>query len=210
MNVSNKREQNDYFAEREKGATKLNDFELEDMRQQMAVLKQKLEQQEIVSEQLIRQSIREKVTRINQKYKLAYYTIPVILFLMVYSAINHYLPQPILIATGIYIIVTFAYMIWAKLDLRNSHVMTENLLETQQKVALAKQRHRVFYKYDQVLLAVWLIWETIPKEGVSKLPFICAMIGLAGAILMGIRNYRKAQSRYQEILEQIEDLKSEQ
>ncbi len=210
MNVSNKREQNDYFAEREKGATKLNDFELEDMRQQMAVLKQKLEQQEIVSEQLIRQSIREKVTRINQKYKLDYYIIPVVLFLMVISAINHYMPQPFVIATCIYIIVTSAYMIWAKLDLRNSHVMTENLLETQQKVALAKQRHRVFYKYDQVLLAVWLIWETIPKEGVSKLPFICAMIGLAGAILMGIRNYRKAQSRYQEILEQIEDLKSEQ
>ena len=44
----------------------MNDFELEDMRQQMAVLKQKLERQEIVNEQLIRQSIREKVTRINQ------------------------------------------------------------------------------------------------------------------------------------------------
>lgn len=189
----------------------MNDFELEDMRQQMAVLKQKLERQEIVNEQLIRQSIREKVTRINQKYKLDYYIIPVVLFLIVLSAINHYMPQPVVIATCIYIIVTSAYMIWAKLDLRNSHVMTENLLETQRKVALAKQRHRAYYKYSNVLLVVWtlwFIWEIIPKEGASKLPFICAMIGGAGGILMAFRGYKKAQSRYQEILEQIEELES--
>ena len=61
MNVSNKREQNEFthYAESEKGATKLNNekFDLENMRLQMDTLKKKLNQQEIVNDRMIRHSM---------------------------------------------------------------------------------------------------------------------------------------------------------
>ena len=72
MNVSNKREQNEFThsAESEKGATKLNNenFELENMRQQMETLKKKLDQQEIVNDHLIRHSMKKTAGNISRRY----------------------------------------------------------------------------------------------------------------------------------------------
>lgn len=47
-------------------------FELEDMRQQIQLLKAKLEKETIVSEKLIRQSTQDKVSYIDRKKKTVY------------------------------------------------------------------------------------------------------------------------------------------
>ena len=43
-----------------------NDFELENMRQQMATLKKKLDKQEIVNDHIIRQSMKKAAGSINR------------------------------------------------------------------------------------------------------------------------------------------------
>lgn len=43
-------------------------YELEDMRQQMATLKKKLEKQEIVNDRMIRQSLKHSTSSINRRY----------------------------------------------------------------------------------------------------------------------------------------------
>ena len=45
-----------------------NDFELENMRQQMNTLKKKLDQQEIVNDHLIRQSMKKTANSIKTRY----------------------------------------------------------------------------------------------------------------------------------------------
>ena len=86
MNVSNKREQNEFThsAESEKGATKLNNenFELENMRQQMETLKKKLDQQEIVNDHLIRHSMKKTAGNISRRY---YFIMAVCLLMIPYS-----------------------------------------------------------------------------------------------------------------------------
>ena len=47
-------------------------YELENMRQQMALLKQKLEQQEIVNDSLIRQSVKKNASYVNRNYRLLF------------------------------------------------------------------------------------------------------------------------------------------
>ena len=45
-------------------------FNLEEMRQQMTTLKNKLNQQEIVNDRLIRRSMRNEVSNINRRYNI--------------------------------------------------------------------------------------------------------------------------------------------
>ena len=45
-----------------------NEFELEDMRQQLNTLKKKLDQQEIVNDRLMRLSMKKEVNKITRRY----------------------------------------------------------------------------------------------------------------------------------------------
>ena len=47
-------------------------YDLENMRQQMELLKQKLEQQEIVNDALIRQSVKKNASYVNRNYRLLF------------------------------------------------------------------------------------------------------------------------------------------
>ena len=44
------------------------DFELDEMRQQMAILKNKLDDQTIVNDRLIRRAVKNSVSTINKRY----------------------------------------------------------------------------------------------------------------------------------------------
>ena len=59
-----------------------NDFELENMRQQMSTLKKKLDQQEIVNDHLIRHSMKNTAGNISRRY---YFIMAVCLLMIPYS-----------------------------------------------------------------------------------------------------------------------------
>ena len=74
MNTTNNREQSEFtrYAENETVGTKMNynESDMETMRRQMGILRQKLSQQEIVNERLIRQSMSHNMSRINRRHFL--------------------------------------------------------------------------------------------------------------------------------------------
>ena len=194
--------------------------ELEEMREQLDLLKKKLEKQEIISERLIsktKESLEKDMATVRRKYRMGhivnFLSVPLIYYIVVYQL---GLSVPFGIATAIWAFVTFVFFFWRKGHLYNLH--SDNLLEAQLKVTTLKQHHRKWLKFDYLSLAFWLAWlgwEIYRKstmENAGDVPvrlYFGFVIGCLIGILINIWQVVKTQRRYQRMLDQIEDLKAE-
>ena len=209
-------EQNEFThsSESEKGATKLNNenFELENMRQQMQTLKNKLNQQEIVNDRLIRHSMKSTAGNIKRTYFW-------LIFLSVLMVPYSYWAFVMLsnfsiafwIATSIFMLVCGGATYYNKRNLSDSNLMNNNLIEVGRCMARAKKFDAdwLFFGIPSVIL--WLAWFAyeVYKQNHDLLmhPLFCAgcVGGIIGTII-GFSIHFKTQRQYQSIIDQIEDL----
>ena len=192
-----------------------NDFELEDMRQQMTTLKNKLNEQEIVNDRLVRRSMRNEVSNITYRYNI----IIAISVLMVpygywcFVVLSH-LSITFWIATSIFMLICGGATFYNSRKISNSGLLSQNLVEARKKVASAKKFEVDWLKFGIPAVCIWLCWffyELYQKnnDALTEGLFIGGCIGgLIGAIC-GIRIHLKTQRQYQEIIDQIEDLTKE-
>ena len=115
------------------------DTQFEEMRQQLTILKEKLNQQEIINDRLLRQSMRRNVTDINRRYLiisiLCLFMIPYGYWAFVYlngMSIGFWA------ASSVVMLIAFIYTFFNGKDLRSQHLLSANLLEAYQTVARAK------------------------------------------------------------------------
>ncbi|MBO7471426.1 MAG: hypothetical protein J6T78_06130, partial [Bacteroidaceae bacterium] len=134
--------------------------ELEEMREQMAVLRKKLEKQEIVNDRLIsktKESLEKDMATVRRKYRMGrisnFLAVPLIYYIVVYQL---GLSIAFGIVTAIWALVFFVIFFWRKSHLYN--LQSDNLLEAQQKVTTLKQRHRKWLKFDYLSLVFWMAW----------------------------------------------------
>lgn len=194
--------------------------ELEEMREQMAVLRKKLEKQEIVNDRLIsktKESLEKDMATVRRKYRMGrisnFLAVPLIYYIVVYQL---GLSVPFGIATAIWAFVTFVIFFLRKGHLYN--LQSDNLLEAQQKVTTLKQRHSKWLKFDYLSLVFWMawfVWEIYRKstmENAGNVPvrlYFGFVIGFLIGILINIWKVVETHRRYQRMLDQIEDLKAE-
>jgi len=191
-----------------------NDLELEAMRQQMATLKKKLDQQEIVNARIIRHSMERTANKINRRY----YAIMALCLLMIpysywaFVKLNSF-SVPFWIYTCIVMLVCLGgtYYNSRNLDL---DMMTNSLVDVRRYMARAK-------KFDANWLFVgipfaivflgWFMYESYqlhPNAIFNGLFWGGCIGGIAGAI-WGFSLHFKTQRQYQEIIDQIEDITAE-
>ena len=191
-------------------------MELEQMREQMQVLRNKLDTQEIVNEKLVKNSVKSKMSWIK---KLVYFE-----FLLVpFTALMGYVLKEMFNLswfTYAFIVVLCAidavcdYRInVASLDLEK--VEKHNLSDTLQKlVAMKKMRAKAFF--IMMLLSIPLfIWASIEMwQNISTNTFntnilygglVGGIIGFFVGIYISIRIYRKMQTTNDELIAQIEE-----
>ena len=193
--------------------------ELEEMRQQMAVLKKKLEQQEIVNDRLIsktKESLEKDMATVRRKYKMGYvvgiFAVPFLYYIVVY---RFGLSVAFGIVSAIWGLVTFIHYYWRKGNLYNMH--SDNLLEAQRKASTLKQSFTKWLKIDYVCLVCWLAWfgwEVYRKStmgGAGGVPpiYFGFFVGLLIALPFHIWRVIKRHRFYQRIIDQIEDLTTE-
>ena len=194
--------------------------ELEEMREQLATLKKKLEKQEIVNDRLLsktKESLEKDMTTVRRQYRIGrisnFFAVPLIYYIVVYQL---GLSVPFGIATAIWAFVTFVIFFWRKGHLYN--LQSDNLLEAQQKVTTLKQRHSKWLRFDYlsfVFWMAWFVWEIYRKstmENAGDVPvrlYFGFVIGFLIGILINIWKVVETQRRYQRMLDQIEDLKAE-
>ena len=199
-------------------------MELDQMREQMQVLRNKLDTQEIVNEKLVKNSVKSKMSWIK---KLVYFEFLLIPFT---ALMGYVLKEMFNLSWFTYAFIVVLCVIDAVCDYRINvaaldleKVEKHNLSDTLQKlVAMKKMRAKSFF--IMMLLSIPLfIWASIEMwRNISTITFLDdvpanivraeAYAGLVGGIIgffvgiyISIRIYRKMQTTNDEIIAQLEE-----
>ncbi|MBR3125936.1 MAG: hypothetical protein IKF42_11035 [Mogibacterium sp.] len=199
-------------------------MELDQMREQMQVLRNKLDTQEIVNEKLVKNSVKSKMSWIK---KLVYFEFLLIPFT---ALMGYVLKEMFNLSWFTYAFIVVLCVIDAVCDYRINvaaldleKVEKHNLSDTLQKlVAMKKMRAKSFF--IMMLLSIPLfIWASIEMwQNISTITFLDdvpanivraeAYAGLVGGIIgffvgiyISIRIYRKMQTTNDEIIAQLEE-----
>jgi len=190
-----------------------NNFELDSMRQQMDTLKKKLDEQEIVNDKLIHNSMRRNAHFISLRY---YITIVIGLLMIPYSywcfikTIG--LSQAFWIGTSVFMLICVVATYYNCRNLNNFDLTKSNLLNVSKRMARAKKfdSNWLFFGIPAVILwFAWLVYEVYQISTASTILLIAGFIGVIIGAIIGFSLYFKTQRKYQEIIDQIEDLTAE-
>ena len=190
-------------------------FELEDMRQQMNTLKKKLDQQQIVNDHIIRQSMKKTANSI----KTRYYAIMALSLLMIpytYVILIERLGISFAfwIATAVFMLVCCGATYYNSLNVNIPNAMGKNLIEVGNRMARAKKfdANWLFFGIPAVIVwLAWLTWEMYQQDSETAHYMLYGTISgaIVGSIL-GFSMHHKTQGQYQEIIDAIEDITAEE
>ena len=189
-----------------------NDFDLENMRQQMTTLKNKLNHQEIVNDRLIRRSMRNEVNTLARRY----YIIMAVGLLMVPYGYWCFVKLTGLsiffwIVTSIFMLVCAGATYYTLRKINDPNMMNRNLVEARKKVASAKkfEVNWLFFAIPAVVLWLgWFLYEVYQIHGgaIDNGFFWGGCIGGIIGAICGLSLNFKTQRQFQDIIDQIEDL----
>ena len=184
------------------------------MRQQMQTLKNKLNQQEIVNDRLMRRSMRNEVSKITRRYNV----IMALCILMIpygYWAfvVLSGLSVAFWIATSIIMLICAGATFYNTRKISDPGLMNHSLVEARQKVASAKKFESDWLLVGIPMIILWLGWffyETYQQNhDYANGLFWGGCIGGAIGAICGFNMHFKTQRQYQDIIDQIEDLTAE-
>ena len=189
--------------------------ELEEMRHQLQVLKDKVEKQGVLNEQLVRKSIQDKMNDIRRTiYKLIVVVILAIpLWIMIKYMQN--LSWLLTIFTILMMVVSVC-LDWYinRIDVGS---MGEDLRETANRLVEMKKRRSLQEKIACfVVVPVWVVWlayefyQKAPDHVTGIIMIVSMAIGLVIGGAFGLSIFFKLQRKNDEMIEQIEDLLKEE
>lgn len=193
-----------------------HEFELEDLRQQMAAIKEKVDQQGHLNEELVKEAIQSKMKGVHRtSFKLS---LVALLCIPCYIAMRYTynFSWPFIIVTILMLIgfVLADYLI-NRLDV--SH-MGDDLVGTARKLAQMKKNRSMSQKIGIAMTIPWLAWfcyESFMHRAITYgiadtwgYVITCFVGGIIG-FLIGMRIFRKMQRANDEMIDQINELMSE-
>ncbi|MBR1917402.1 MAG: hypothetical protein IJ832_06140 [Bacteroidaceae bacterium] len=189
-----------------------NVFNLEEMRQQMTILKNKLEKQEIISDRMLRKAMKKNIVDINRRY-LIIATVGLLMIPYGYWAFVMMGGMSIgfWLVCSFGMVVSFCYTLWNGKDLRDKHLLETDILTARKKVARAKKRDHEWLKFGipfGILFIIYFAYEAYRLYGAEGewhmliVGVICGLIGCA----VGVKLHFSTQRKYQDIIDQIDDL----
>lgn len=187
--------------------------ELEEMRAQLGMLKDKLEKQTIINETHIRNSMKSKMSDIN---KTVTGTIIAGVFALCYCTWFFYWQDfslAFVISTFVMLAVCLGITIAQRVILGKMDFSQGNLVETAEKLSKIKKHYQDWYKIAIPMIIVWFGWMMYEMLSIHSLEspmaigFCCGALigGIIGGIF-GMRINRKVARKATEILEQISEL----
>jgi sterol desaturase/sphingolipid hydroxylase (fatty acid hydroxylase superfamily) len=195
--------------------------EMEQMRSQLNLLKQKLDKQEIVNDRLMRQSMRQKMSWINKYRWLALLAIPVVALCFLPMTFQLGLSWWLYGFTVLFVAVD-AVLDWHVNRTSDRDFMRGNLMETAQRLTRMKQIRNQQLLFGMIVLVVWMGWLVYEvymaghsaPAGSDLLSvswcylggiFVGGVIGL----ILGLKIFFKMQRTNDEIIDQIEEMEIE-
>ena len=186
--------------------------ELEEMRSQIGILKEKLDKQTIINEEHIKRSMKSKMSEIN---KIVTATIFLGLFALIYCTLFFYTQGfsiLFVVATAVMLTVCVVLTIMQKISLSRMDLSRGSLVDTARKLGKVRTHYADWYKIAIPMITVWLGWlvyEVISNFDMSPttIGFLCgSCVGVLIGGIAGARINRKVIDKANEILDQIEEL----
>ena len=192
-----------------------SDMELDAMRQQMNTLKKKLDQQQIVNDHIIRQSMRKTAKSI----KTRYYAIMALSLLMIPYTYLIFVERlgislAFWIATAVFMLICCGATYYNSLNVNIPNAMGRNLVEVSSRMARAKKfdANWLFFGIPAVIVWLgWLTWEFYQLDAETAHYMFYGIVcgGIFGSIA-GFRMHNKTQEQYQEIIDAIEEITADE
>ena len=189
-------------------------FDLENMRQQMTTLKNKLNQQEIVNDRLIRRSMRNEVNTITRRYNiimiLAVFMIPY--FYWVFVKLLSF-SMAFWIGSSIFMLICAVATFYNTRKISDPDMMSHSLVEARKRVASAKKFDADWLKFGIPAVILWFAWFVyeiyLQNHDLANGLFWGGCVGGIIGAICGMKFHFKTQRQYQDVSDQIEDLTQE-
>lgn len=187
-----------------------NNNELEMMRAQVALLKEKLDKEQMVSEKMLRSIIKKTVRKLTRERMLSLVFTLIFIPWLIYMLVAEIKVSTVFaVAFGLYMIAATVYTFYAQRGLNNKTVGTDRLVDTGRRLIRLKRFHAKWLRISipiSVILLTWMFLEVNP-DAPYGVPFYrgACFGGIAGAVAAAII-YVKRQRELKECIRQIEDL----
>lgn len=188
-----------------------DNFELEDMRQQIRLLKDKLAKETIVNDRLIRESTRDRISYITRKKRICY---GMIIFALIYCNMLFIRLDYSLffcLYTSLFLIAAGIFQWYSHQGVEVKRITTDNLLDISKALARMNRLGLRWLYFGVSFCLLWMVWfmvESYPKEGGE---FICygGTVGFVIGSVIGIMHCvairRKAKQAIRDIEEYTKD-----
>lgn len=187
------------------------EINLDEMRNQIAILRKKLDRQEIVSDRLLRDTMRTKVSDINKTKRFEYECCAICIIAYPLTAYFGLLEWPFVIASCVMILFCLISTIYMHRPVDRVNLMTEDLTTVARIMDRFKRQYDFWLRYiTPSLIIPWLAWACYEyawknaPEGINPLWFCLPLIaGVAIGGYIGYTYHRKASNAAKRIREQI-------
>ena len=185
---------------------------LEEMKEQLALLHQKLDNERIINDRLVRRVISRNAGRINRDGLLitiiAAIGIPYCIFAFSWMGISWLFSA----VTAVFLLIAIIYTYYSHRMMRTEHLAACTLAEVTERIVRMKLLHARWLRFSIPFLIVWAIWfanEILSLTGTTDEERHAILIGgVVGGVIgavMDIITYRRTQRLANEILDEIKD-----
>ena len=190
--------------------SEINNSELETMRAQIALLKEKLDKETIVSEKLLRDTMRHKARTINTN---AWNSVGASIFVIIWALA--YIPQEgfswWFAGATILMMLVCDFFTWKYHKDVNAKTMSGDLLTVAKVMKQLRDNYKKWLKYSIALISIWFVWLSIEfciqlnDWRLAVVMIIALLIGLAIGGFIGLKMHNSVIRNAEEIIQQIED-----
>lgn len=185
-----------------------NTAELNEMKEQISLLRRKLEKETIVNEKLIRRSLSDKVKGIK---RISYVVYPFVIgTCFIWKKFAIHLSPYFIWTTIVFLLIAMAYDLYCNHLLNTQNIICGNLLDEAYKLARYKRLRQQWERYGIFFLCAWVSW--FIYESLNGGAYGSMFSGLVGGSVggyVGWKHYKKEQNTVNEVIEQIEELTEE-
>ncbi len=188
----------------------INNSELETMRAQIALLKDKLDKETIVSEKLLRDTMRHKARTINNN---AWISVVASIFVIFWALT--FLPSEgfswWFTGATILMMLVCDFFTWKYHKDVNAKTMSGDLLTVAKVMKQLRDNYKKWLKYSIAMIAVWFVWFAIEyciqlsDWRVAVIMIVALLIGLAIGGFIGLKMHNAVIRNAEEIISQIEE-----
>ena len=192
----------------------INIEELDMMKKQLEVLKDKLDKETIINEQLMRKAMKDKVSKLHKEAIIiacvALFGIPYCTWVFSFMHMSYLFIG----VTDVFLAIAIVYTFFTHKGLKANDLLNGNLVDVSYKITKMRHLESAWLRFSIPFITCWFAWfifELMKQNGdEAKGMAIGGVVGGVIGAIIGTIKYRKRRKKSQEILLQIKELTSKE